>query len=166
VLYSLDAEIIPIGTYIAAGAGKLYNSGAINWGTERVKLIKEIQLEMEAAAAITVKLYTDLPGDVTTERIERSVAITSGRQSAKIRLPNNIKGRQYGLTLASASDFPLYEARAQIKSAGNPGATAWTWVEFPLEKTSSGIWAFASCPVVRTGSNEWRWVGVPMDKVA
>jgi hypothetical protein len=168
ILYDIQSEVKEIGTYISGANGKLYDSGASDWDSERVKLIKEIQLDYEAAADLSLTVWTDLPGDAIATRSTQMAQATSGRESLKFRMPGHIKGRLYKVKITSTADFILYTLRANMKQVGAPFASAWAWVEFPIEKTTQGIWGWAGLPVERTpsGSDTWRWVDIPVDKIA
>jgi hypothetical protein len=167
-IYDVQAEVKEIGTYISAGSGKLYDSGVNDWDAERVKLIKEIQLDYEATADLSLAVLTDLPGGAMALRNTQSTALTTGRESLKIRMPGTIKGRLYQIKITSTADFILYTLRANMKQVGAPFASPWNWLEFPLEKTIQGVWGWAGLPVERTpsGSDTWRWVDIPVDKIA
>jgi hypothetical protein len=168
ILYDVQAEVKEIGTYISAGNSKLYDSGVNDWNSERVKVIKEIQLDYEATAALSLTVLTDLPGDTLALRSTQTPALSSGRESLKLRMPATIKGRLWQVKITSAADFILYTLRANMKQVGAPFATSWGWVEFPVEKTTQGVWGWAGLPVEKTpsGSDAWRWVDIPVDKIA
>jgi hypothetical protein len=166
VIYSLEVETREIGEYIAAGSGKIYDSGILNLETERVKLFREIELDLRSAATVTGTFLTDLSGGTVTSRLSSTIATTSSnRKTVKIRVPGTVKGRLFQWTGSSSADFVLYAARLFVKMIGEPNATPWHWVEFPVTRTAQGVWAWASAPVEKTESNGWRWVELPVDQI-
>lgn len=145
-LYGLRAEVRLIGDYIIAN--ETWDSDELDWGTERVKLIREFEIDFDSTADVTLVLRTDLPGGAIATRATKTVALSAGRQMSKVRLEPHYKGKLYQVRLSSTVDWTLYSLRAYLKMIGFPHATPWQWHDFPVEQT---------------GSNVWRWVALPID---
>lgn len=166
ILYGIAVEVKEIGTYITAGSGSRYDSGEIAFGGERVTLIKELQVDYDATAVVTLAYLTDLPGDSMASRYPFTLPLTTNRESFKVGMPSHVKGRRHQVRLTSTADFVLHALRGFIKQIGAPNASAWQWQEFPMTPTAQGIWQWQSTPTVRTGSNEWSWHRFEIDRVA
>lgn len=142
-LYGCQALVQVIGTWLIGSKGEFYKSDPMDWGSERAKLAKEVQIDCDlSGGTCAYVLETDLPGNALATRASGTISATSGEQSTKIRLVDTIKGRLYRLTLtpATGAEIAIYAIRIWIKSLGEPNASSWQWLEFPLERTQDGIW--------------------------
>lgn len=168
ILYGASLELRNIGTYIFGSSGKLYDSGEIDLGTERIKWLREIELDLETSAALTLTCFSDVPEGVLTSHVVKTVPATVGvRKTAKLRIPATFQGRLLRFKATTAStDFILYAGRMYVKFVGNPGASSWSWMPLPLLPTQEGVWSWLSLPVIPTGSNQWQWTSLPVDRVA
>lgn len=183
IIYGIRGETRPIGTYVFGASGKQYDSGEIDFGTERVKFAKEVEIDFESSATLTLDSYSDLPGGALTLRLSPTTATTgSVRKTAKFRLPGTFFGRLLRFKIrTAATDFILYEVRVFSKFVGEPNATPWAWRDLPLTKTQEGVWSWASSPVektqeaiwnwaalpvLKTPSGQWNWFAFPVDKIA
>lgn len=133
------------GTYLEGGDGEYYLSDALDFGTERVKLIREMEI-IYAGAQGTIAVETDLPGNALAERGSGTFPAVADEQSVKVRCEDNIKGRLIRVRVTSAGALRIEAIRINLKMIGEPGATGWQWVSLPLIPTTDGIWADISFP--------------------
>lgn len=147
-LYGARAFVKVIGTYLLGAKGQFYKSDPLDFGTERVKLCREIELDIDNSGNTALALLTDLPSGVMTSRLgATTIAATSGEQTVKMRIPGTIKGRLLQLNLTPAADLIIYAIRMNIKTIGEPNASSWQWVELPVEQTQDGIWIKLPFPI-------------------
>jgi hypothetical protein len=147
-LYGARAFVKVIGTYLLGAKGQFYKSDPLDFGTERVKLCREIELDIDNSGNTALALLTDLPGGVMTSRLgATTIAATSGEQTVKVRVPGTIKGRLLQLNLTPAADLIIYAIRMNVKTIGEPNASSWQWIELPVEQTQDGVWVKIPFPV-------------------
>jgi hypothetical protein len=139
-LEKLYALLQVVGTFLHGSKGEYYLSDPLDFSTERVKLIKEIEIVYSTLGTVALTLSTDLPGNAIVARGVATLLATVGEQSVKVPLVSTIKARLIQLRLAPTADCRIEAIRLFIKLIGNPGATSWQWVELPLEKTQDAIW--------------------------
>lgn len=143
-LYGLRALIQVIGTYLHGSRSEFWRSDPVDFGTERVKLFKEIEVVYDSAGPVLVKVEVDLPGGILAEIAGSPFALpaTTGEQTRKVRLPGIIKGRllQVTVTPQAANDVRLEAVRIFTKQIGEPGATPWAWVPLPVQPTQDAQW--------------------------
>lgn len=139
-IFDLQALVQIIGTYLHGTKGEYYLSDPLDFNSERVKLIKEIEVVYSTLGSALLTLSTDLPGSVITARSSHTLPATSGEQSIKIRINGYTKGRLYQVKLQPTADCRVEAIRFYLKFIGERGATSWQWVDLPLEKTQDAIW--------------------------
>jgi hypothetical protein len=115
-LYGARLEIKPYGVYVEAyesTGGRTWDSDVLDLGTPRVKEFREIQLEIDTDGALTVKLYTELPGlgmGVRHTATVNTEATTPGRRMVNIPIATPIEGRLVRVEISGTSAFRLYDA--------------------------------------------------------
>lgn len=139
-LFGLRALVQVIGTYLHGTKSEYYLSDPMDFGTERVKLLKEIEIIYSTTGNVYYTLSTDLPGGIITARKIDALPPTSGEESFKIRIDGYTKGRLYQLKLQPTQDCRVEAIRFWMKFIGEREATPWHWVDLPLEKTQDAIW--------------------------
>jgi len=126
-LYDARIKVRVYGHYLQASEGStgaLWDSTDLDLGTQTVKQLRELQLELSAAGAYTVVVYTDLPGNAMVARVTSNQSATTGRTAVQIPLPqgsvpdNYIFGRLVRVTIASNSDMKLFGARIHARPIG------------------------------------------------
>lgn len=127
------------GSYIEGDQGEYYYSGGQDLGTERVKLIKEAELEYSGAGG-TFSLETDLPGNALVVRGAANFPTVAGKQSIKIRCVDGVKGRFVATRVISGGGCRIEKIRLFVKMVGEPSVTAWHWIELPLVETQEAVW--------------------------
>ncbi len=132
-LCAAAVEILPIGVYIEAyeaTGGAVWDSRELDFGSAKPKECREIELDIEtdAASAVTVSLYSDMSptaGTYNAQTLAFSTSIvSSGRQS--IRIPTTTSavleqfaiGRQFRVILSGTNAFRLYGARLKVREYG------------------------------------------------
>ena len=110
-LYDARLKVRPISQYLLAAettGGALWDSTVVDLGTQTVKQLRELQLDIWAYGAYTVTVYTDLPGNVMVSRVTATLSQTNGRTNVEVPLPqggvpdNYIFGRLVRVTITSA----------------------------------------------------------------
>lgn len=148
-LYSAQALVKIYGTYLFGSKGEYYLSDPLDFGTERIKLVREIQVIYDAPAATAAyTYYTDLPGTAgLVSRQTGTLATTTGEETLKIPLLGTVQGRLIQFGIVPTGDFILYGLRMWVKSIGQPAASPWTWVDLPVEPTRDAIWVSVPVPI-------------------
>ncbi len=153
-VYGLRWLIQTYGTYLLGGEGEFWFSNVIDFGSERVKLIKEIEIVYDmAAGAATFVVQSDQPGGALTQRDSQNLVTTTGERSLKLRYDGTLKGRLFTFraTPNSSANLIIESIRAWIKLLGEPNASPWTWVDLPVEKTQDAIWFDVQLPTDEVG---------------
>ena len=127
------------GTYLEGTKGEYYLSDALDFGTERVKLLHEIEV-IYAGAGGTFEVESDLPGNALAVRGSAVFPAVAGEQSVKVRCDGFIKGRLYRARFTPDGASRIEAIRFEIKMIGEPNATPWAWAELPLAKTQDAVW--------------------------
>ena len=143
--FGAEALVQVIGTYIHGQKSEYYLSDVVDFGSERVKLAREIEL-IYAGYAGTITIYSDLPGNAVIVRGMAEFPQVSGEQSIKIPLPGTLKGRLFQVRLEATADCRFEALRMRIKQIGEPGATSWYWASFPMATTQDAVWVSLSLP--------------------
>jgi hypothetical protein len=120
-------EFLPVGEYIEdyeAAGGAVYDSRAEDFKSVKPKESREIELDIDTAAGVTVSLYSDLPGGAMALCGAFLSGATSGRQKIKLPLTESTApysypiGRLYQLILTGENAFKLYGARLKLREFG------------------------------------------------
>ena len=126
-LYGARILIRAFGQYLTADEtshGALWDTTELDLGSQTVKQLRELELDIWAYGAFTVTIYTDLPGNTMLARVTSPQAATVGRTTLQIPLPqglvpdNYIFGRLVRVTVTSASAFKLFGARIDARAIG------------------------------------------------
>lgn len=147
-LYGMRGLIQVIGTLLHGSKDQFYRSDPIGFGGERVCLFKELHLQYASDATASLKVETELP-DGSLAEVDGSpftIPSTGGIrwhdiQTLKVRLKGTTKGRLiHTLITPDEGDFRLEALKVFVKAIGTPGTTPWSWVDFPVEKSSPAVW--------------------------
>jgi hypothetical protein len=126
-LYGARVKVRAFGTYVdinEAQGGALWDSTELDLGTQTVKQVRELELDIWAYASVTVTVYTDLPGNAMESRAVYTPPATSGRTKVQIPLPqgsvpdNYLYGRLVRVTITSTAAFKLFGARIHARAIG------------------------------------------------
>ena len=126
-LYGARIHARAFGCYIQAAEGAngaFWDSTDLDLGSQTVKQLRELQLDLWAYGQYTVTVYTDLPGNAMSARVTSLQAATSGRTAVQIPLPqgsvpdNYLFGRLVRVTVSSAANLKLFGARIDARPIG------------------------------------------------
>jgi len=126
-LYDAKLKLRAFGQYLTASetsGGALWDTTDLDLGTQTVKQLRELQLDIWAYGSYTVTVYTDLPGNAMASRQATTLSATTGRTAVQIPLPqgsvpdNYLYGRLVRVTITSASAFKLFGARIHARPIG------------------------------------------------
>lgn len=128
ILYGARLKVRPYGfclTSADARAGLYYDSTELDLGSEAVKQLRELELDIYAMGTCTATLYTDMPGGGQTVRVTATVAALAqpGRTTVLIPLPQDpqeyLYGRRARLVVRSeTAGFKLFGARLHARPVG------------------------------------------------
>jgi hypothetical protein len=153
-VYEMWALIELIGTFLKGAQGEFWSSDPVDADTEKIKLIKEIEVVYASNAAATLTLETDLPGNVLT--IKETYTLPSTGASAvtineehtiKLRTHGEVLGRLIRVNVFPQGDMRIEAIRLFVKMVGAPNATEWGWYSLPVRATQDAQWAEVPLPV-------------------
>ncbi len=128
-----------VGTYLFGSRGEFWSSDQIDFGSERIKMIKEIEAVYYGAGSITVE--SDLPGGQLVTRTVRTLTSATLEETRKLRMTGYLLGRLWRFRVApSGGDMRLEAVRVYMKIMGEHGATSWQWVNLPVEASQDAQW--------------------------
>jgi hypothetical protein len=150
-VYSMRALIQPIGTFLLGTSGEYYRSDEVDWGSERIKIGKELQVIFASVGECRIVLETDQPNTefigvirqvftITLASTAASSATENEESAVKIRLPGTIKGREYRVSAYPNNDCRIENIRIWLKEIGTPQAGPWHWADFPVQPTGDAQW--------------------------
>jgi hypothetical protein len=155
-LYGARVLVRPFGQYLTGSetsTGALWDTTELDLGSQTVKQLRELELDLWAYGGYTVTIYTDLPGNVMQARVVSVQALTSGRTTVQIPLPqglvpdNYIFGRLVRVTITSAFSVKLFGARIDARAIGvyvesyeAAGGAVWDSTPADLGSPSDKTW--------------------------
>lgn len=159
---SMGFQVIPV--YLSAG--QTFRTTDYDFGDERVKLIKEVEVVCDTDGPATFRVYTELPNQsmvLARQEMFNSEDTTTGRRTFKLRMPGNVSGRLIRAEVeAGSSPCRILSARARIRVVGE--ASNWTWVDFPMAQGSL-VRQWIDLPVKPTPALA-EWVDLPIKQTA
>ncbi len=152
-LYGLRLLIQVVGTYLLGGKSERWESDPIDFNTERVKLIKELEVVYSTTGTASLRVESDLPSGTSAQVLGSpyTLTATTGEERRQVRLRGTVKGRLFKFKITPTDDFRLETIRCQIKTLGEPNASGWVWVELPVESTQDAKWVDVPVPVDEVG---------------
>jgi len=84
---------------------------------QRVKQFKDIELEYEAVAAMTVTFLTDMPGSAMAVRATLTFPLTTTRRTLTLPL-DGIEGTLFQVKIVSTAVVRLYGGVVRVKPIG------------------------------------------------
>lgn len=122
--------------YVEARNGQAFDSGVIDFGSEKVKQLDQQELEVTAAANGTLTWYWrgDLPGGTIAQRLSGSVPISASRANLRRTLPAMVEGRKLRFICTADVPFQLHAARARVLEIAEyvDGTAGEKWVPRPI----------------------------------
>lgn len=152
-LYALRLLIQVVGTYLLGTKNEFWLSDPIDFGNERVKLVKELEIVYSTTGTASLRVESDLPSG-TSAQVSGSpytLTATTGEERRQVRLKGTVKGRLFKFKITPTGDFRLEAFRCQIKTIGEPNASPWVWVDLPVESTQDAKWIDVPVPVDEVG---------------
>jgi hypothetical protein len=126
-----------------------------------VTLVSILELDCSGTGAVSVVIYSDLPGDICAARETRSFDASAAgtRRVIRLKLAGTTKGRsfKFEITPAGSVIFRLFGARVYARNTGAAG-NAWAWRDLPVTPTPEE-WATVDLPIAPT-SEEWQTVAL------
>lgn len=166
-----------IGLYLTGV--EVWYSDEYDFGTERVKIVRELEVEANIYEASTFQVWTDLPGGDMALRLSTAILEGQGgfvgRRTYKFPMPGDIKGRLWQIQMGGSWHAKIYTVRALVKTLGENAPTGWHWMEWPINPSTRTLqelvfpgggmsdWIEAPLPIPPT-PNEFTWVDLPMDE--
>jgi hypothetical protein len=152
-LYGLRLLIQIIGTYLLGGNNEFWLSDSIDFGTERVKLIREIEVVYSTTGTASLRVESDLPFGTSGQVIGSpyTLTATTGEETRSIPMSGTVKGRLFKFKITPTADFRLEAVRVYIKTIGAPNASGWTRVSLPVEPTQDAQWIAIPVPIDELG---------------
>jgi hypothetical protein len=148
MLYGARVKIREYGCYLTpdeAAGGALWDSTPLDLGTQRVKAVKRLEIDLRTpAGAVTVGVLTSQSGGMAVEYIF-TVNTAGARKTVNVPLPPGVRGQLLQVQIAGAP-VALYAVRAWVRPLNEPDAK-WAWADLPVEPTKP----------------EWTWSAIPVD---
>lgn len=94
--------------YVEPRQAKSFDTGETDGRIPWVKQLLYVQLDLENAGNVTVKLYSDQPGSAMAQRDTWTVA-TGTRRQINLPIDADTEGRLLRITLVSSSDFQMFD---------------------------------------------------------
>jgi len=161
-LFQGDVSFRVIGRYLAANVPDAFRVLDQDFGSERVKQFKRIEVDIWTTGPLTLTLATNQSGRMAT--VYTATINTGGlRQTLEFMLPYNTRGRLANLQVGGASAGRLYGARVWTRPMNEPQAQ-WEWAPFPVEQSES-LPQTVKLPVEPTAA-EFKWAELPVEPTA
>jgi hypothetical protein len=158
-LYQGDVSFRVIGRYLAAGVPDAYRALDQDFGTERIKLHKRLEVDIQSDGPLTLTFYTNQTGSMAA--VYTTTINTAGlRKTLELMLPFNTRGRLANIQIGGASSGRLYGARVWTRPVNEPAAQ-WEWHAFPVEDSES-LPQTVKLPIEATAA-EFKWAELPVD---
>jgi hypothetical protein len=164
-LYQAQVRARSVGRYIAAQNGAnpqdIFRTLDFDYATERVKLFKRIELDIETdgAGPLTMTVYTNSGGSMASV-FRQTYATNGARQTIKQYLPLNVRGRLMRIELTSPAAARVYHLRTWMRPVNEPNA-GWSWENYPLEEsTVLPEWSNLGLPATPPG---FTWNDLPVE---
>jgi hypothetical protein len=124
-------------------------------------LLRIVELLCESTGTVTLKIYSDLPGDQVALRETKTINLSAvtGRRTARFRLAGTTKGKIFRFEITSDGVVRLYGARVYSKPVGF--GSDWEWSALPVEETPDE-WTVVRLPIAES-EEDWTAVPVPID---
>ncbi len=121
-LFGARIHTRPAGVYIEgyeSVAGAVWDSTAIDLGSNAVKQIDEIRVERDTDGPASLALWTDLPGEAYALRYTGAIAVKAvPRAWATIPVPAGIEARSLRLIASGSSGLRLYRIQIRARQVG------------------------------------------------
>src|SRR5512143_1590695 len=108
--------------YVEARGALTWDSDELDAGTQKVKALRAVELDMNNPGAVTVQVYTDMPGNNMALRTSKTVPVSTTRRKYQVPLGRPYyEGRHVRVIVMAAdgvTEFQLYGARLELQPFG------------------------------------------------
>ena len=137
---------------------------------EKVHLVGKIECDVEASAAGTVTIQSDIPGNAMADRGTVAIPVCTRRVVAK-RLPYQLQGHLFKFSYAPGlGQSKLYGVRVWARELPTG---VWQWYKLPVVDTANE-WSAIEIPIPETPEHwgevripipptDEDWTGIPID---
>ena len=161
ILYKAEISKRAVGRYLAVGVNDTYRSLDHDFGSQRVKQHKYLEVDCQTDGPLTLTMYTDGPPPLSA--VYTATIDTGGvRMPARLRLPGNVRGRISRVEIGGASSGRLYSLRTWARTMGEP--SEWGWQAYPME-ASEPLATWMDLGVTPTPA-EFQWADLPVEPTA
>jgi len=157
-LYKGQVRHAKIGRYLAAGVGDTLATLEFDFQSERVKRLKQIEIDMNADGPVTMNVYSSQSGQMNLEYTE-VLTTPNGRKAMRFNVPPGIRGRLLRISLSSASAARIFKVRTWTRLMNEPDAK-WTWTDYPCDEFDV-LPAWADLPIAPTPPT-FTWAELPV----
>jgi len=130
------------GTYLEGAKGEYYLSDALDFGSERVLMVKWIEITYDSSSTGTFELESD--GGVRGGSFETlntfDLAETDGEEAVILDCTGTYKGHLWRVMVTPAGNMRIESIRFWGKYIGRPNATTWEWMPLPVTPTQPAVW--------------------------
>jgi hypothetical protein len=160
-LYQVQISRRTVGRYFAVGVADSYRALESDFGTERVKDFKRLEVDIQTDGPLTLTMFTDGPAPLAS-RYTATINTAGLRGAVRLRLPGNVRGRIARIEIGGAASGRLYALRAWVRTVGESGG--WAWQPFPVEE-SAALPEWTNLPVEPTPP-DFQWADLPVEPTA
>lgn len=165
-LYGATLKIRELGCYLtgdeaSADPAGVFDTTPIDFGSERLKEFKKLEIEAQTDGAATLTLWTDSPNGAMVQQLTCALNTGGVRQSVKIPLTPGIRGRRVEVEISGAGTR-LFAGRIWWRPLNEPKAQ-WTWGDLPIPPTppqwTNAPFAVSPTPPAAQAQDpaQWTW---------
>jgi hypothetical protein len=168
-LYRVQVRHGHIGRYLAGvtlNGNEAFNTLEFDLQSERIHMFKRIEVDLRAdtGGSVTMNVITNQDGSQLATLYTTDLATPNGRQTLLTILPPGVRGRLLRVQLTGPVAARIYAIRVWARTVQDKdaSASAWRWLDFPLESSDVlPVWLDILQPPDDT-SNQWTWVDLDM----
>jgi len=169
-LYRVQVRHGHIGRYLAGATlngNEAFNTLEFDLQSERIHMFKRIEIDLRAdtGGSVTMNVITNQDGSALAVLYTAALSTPNGRQTLLTILRPGIRGRLLRVQLTGPVAARIYAIRVWARTVQDKdaSASAWKWLDFPLESSDVlPVWVDILQPPDDT-SNQWTWVDVPFE---
>lgn len=90
--------------YVEARGRKHYDSDEFDCGTQAVKRIRAVELDLLTAHDLQIQIHSDLPGNQMGTRVQYVIPAGGSRRKHQVPVPDYVEGRHLRILIYSDSD--------------------------------------------------------------
>ncbi|MFH1110982.1 MAG: hypothetical protein V1790_17555 [Planctomycetota bacterium] len=104
--------------YIEARGAKHHDTDELDLGTQQVKRLRALELDLENSTVVYVQAATDMPGTAMATRFQREIAVSGTRRKIQVPVADYVEGRHLRVLVYGTEEFYLYGLKAWIQRYG------------------------------------------------